>query len=186
MDDGELVGLIVRDPERGLSELMGRHMGLVVSIVKGRLQTACSREDIEETVSDVFLEFYRGIGNFAPEKGSVKGYLCSIARRRSAEVFKRKLREGDPLSLDDETAIEMPADGSSMDDSLIRDERRQLLFTAIDALGEPDREIVVRKYFLNEPSKSIAKRLDMSVPAVDTRTHRALKKLKKLLGGQEL
>ncbi|MBQ7060184.1 MAG: RNA polymerase subunit sigma-24, partial [Clostridia bacterium] len=59
------------------------------------------------------------------------------------------------------------------------------LFTAINGLGEPDREIVVRKYFLNEPSKSIAKRLDMSVSAVDTRTHRALKKLKKLLGGQE-
>lgn len=185
MDDAELVGLIARDPERGLSELMAQHMGLVVSIVKGRLQSACSREDIEETVSDVFLEFYRGVGNYAPEKGSVKGYLCSIARRRAAEVYRRRLKEAAPLSLDDETAIDVTADDFSIDGALLYGERRQWLFTAINGLGEPDREIVVRKYFLNEPSKSIAKRLDMSVSAVDTRTHRALKKLKKLLGGQE-
>ena len=184
MNDGELIQLISRDPETGLSVLMDEYTGLVFSIVKGRLQTA-SREDIAETVSDVFIEFYRSAGNFDPEKGSVKGYLCSIARRRAAEVFKRKLRERDPLSLDDETAIEITAGEFSMDDSLLKDERRKCLFAAIDGLGEPDREIIVRKYFLIEPSKSIAKRLGMSVSAVDTRTHRALKKLKYLLGGQE-
>lgn len=46
-------------------------------------------------------------------------------------------------------------------------------------------EIIVRKYYLLESSKEIADRLQISVNAVDIRIHRALKKLKSILGGKE-
>ena len=58
------------------------------------------------------------------------------------------------------------------------------VFEAIKDLGELDSEIIIRKFYLSEPSKKIAKKLGMTVSAVDTRTHRALKKLREILGGE--
>jgi len=50
-------------------------------------------------------------------------------------------------------------------------------------LGEPDHEILIRKFYLLQPSKVIAEKMGMSVSAVDTRTHRAIAKLRDMLGG---
>ena len=41
-----------------------------------------------------------------------------------------------------------------------------------------------KKYYLNKSSKQIAKDLGMTVANVDTRTHRAISKLKKFFGGE--
>lgn len=185
MNDTSLIRLIRRSPEKGLSALMDEYLGLVHSVIRGRLKGPQFRQDVEEAAADTFIEFYRGIENFDPGKGTVKAYICAIARRRAAQVYERRLREGSVLSLDDETAKDSLAEYASFDEGLINAERRQLLFSAIDGLGSPDREIIIRKYYLGEPSASIAARLELSVSAVDTRTHRALKKLRSVLGGQE-
>ena len=47
------------------------------------------------------------------------------------------------------------------------------------SLGEPDSEIIIRKFYFGETSKQIAERLAMTVSAIDTRASRALKKLRK-------
>ena len=49
---------------------------------------------------------------------------------------------------------------------------------AVKGLGEPDSEIIIRKFYLGESSKQISDRLSMTVSAIDTRTSRALKKLR--------
>ena len=64
-------------------------------------------------------------------------------------------------------------------------ERRQELLRAIDALENTDREILLRKYFMSQNSKDIARIMHMTVSAVDTRAHRAVKKLRSILGGDK-
>ena len=64
-------------------------------------------------------------------------------------------------------------------------ERRQELLSAIDALENTDREILLRKYFMSQNSKDIARIMHMTVSAVDTRAHRAVKKLRSILGGDK-
>ena len=44
----------------------------------------------------------------------------------------------------------------------------------------------LRKYFFRQPSAAVAKEMGMTVSAVDTRTHRALKKLRAILGEETL
>ena len=60
--------------------------------------------------------------------------------------------------------------------------RKQVL-QEVKNLGEPDTTIIIKKYYLNKSSKQIAKDLGMTVGNVDTRTHRAISKLKKVFGG---
>ncbi len=182
MDDAKRVMLIKTDPEAGMAGLMDDHMGLVCSIVRGRLGGVCTKEDIEDCVSEVFAEFYRGINNFSPEKGTVKALLCSIAKHRAASICQKASRAAGNIPLD-EAGNELPGGGPSAEELAAAKEKRRKLITAVEALGEPDRSIIVRKYYLCESSKSIADRLSMTVSAVDTRAHRALGKLKKVLEG---
>jgi RNA polymerase sigma-70 factor (ECF subfamily) len=50
-------------------------------------------------------------------------------------------------------------------------------------LGEPDREIIIRKYYFGQKSKEIAGVLNLRENTVDKKISRGLKKLKILLGG---
>ena len=58
MTDNELIMLLKNDPEKGLSEVVGKYSGYVYKIAYGKLSGVCRREDIEEAVSDIFMKFY--------------------------------------------------------------------------------------------------------------------------------
>ena len=55
------------------------------------------------------------------------------------------------------------------------------LIDAIKQLGEPDEQIFIRKYYLGEKNKDIAKDLGMNISTLNMKLSRGLKKLKKIL-----
>lgn len=178
MRDSDLMQLMRTHPEEGFRQLMDQYIGLVYHVVKARLAQVGTKEDIEDCVSETFAEFYRSLPRIDLRSGTVKAYLCAIARYRSTDSYKALIDAAPQLSLEDEVSRAAWADSFSLEESLITDELRHAVAEEISALGHPDREIIVRKFLLGEPTKSIAAELHMTVSAVDTRTHRALKKLK--------
>ena len=85
-----------------------------------------------------------------------------------AEDFPMEIPEGDDFT--EEVAKR---------DLLVR------IWREIYAMGQPDREILVRKYYLGQSSKQIAADMHMTVSNVDTRAHRAIRKLRTKFGGTE-
>ena len=98
------------------------------------------------------------------------------------DYYRLKQRETGQISLDDEITEKRTGTSQVEDDFLFQEDRRALL-NAVKGLGEPEREIIIRKYFWGESSKDIAVRLGMTVSAVDTRSFRAVRKLRNSLGG---
>lgn len=182
MNDAKLLRLLRKSPADGMRVLIDSYLALVAYIVKGKLQTSGSAEDIEDCVSEVFASFYEQIGKIEPELGSVKAYLCAIAKRKAVDHYRIKQQEAGQIPLDDEI-IEKRTGGSQVEDAFLFQEDRRALLEAVKSLGEPDGEIIIRKYFWEESSKEIAARLGMTVSAVDTRSFRAVRKLRKILGG---
>ena len=180
MNDRELIRQLHQDPERGIRQVTEQYAGLIWTVVQARLAAVGTREDIEECVSDAIAQFYLSLDRFALQSGTVKAYLCAIARHRAIDRYEAIVREKASRAAE-EAEHGVDAEGPSLEECLLDAENRQDLMTAIDALGHPDREIIVRKFLLGEPSRAVAGRLGLSVSAVDTRTHRALKKLRELL-----
>ena len=56
-----------------------------------------------------------------------------------------------------------------------------MLFSAINTLGEPDREILVRRYYYQQKPKEIALALNMTVKQVDNRLYQVKLKLREAL-----
>ena len=96
---------------------------------------------------------------------------------------KREKQQGE-ISTDDENSFIQISDNVDFEDELAEDELRREVLDAVKSLGEPDSGIIFRKYYLGQSSKEIANALKLTVSNVDTRTHRALDKLRKIFGGK--
>ena len=182
MDDRILIKTLKKDPERGIRTLVNEYSALVMFVLRGRLSGVCDNTELEAVCADVFSEFYLSLEKFDTEKGTVKAYLCKIAKNAAADRYGEFAKSAATVSLDDEDLPEGVFESDfSVEEDLLTEEFKEELLSEIKALGEPDCEIIIRKFYLSEPSKSIAASLGMTVSAVDTRTHRALKKLKEKL-----
>lgn len=178
MNDERLIGIVRSDPDRGMRIVAERYSGLVYSIVRGRLKGGvfCER-DVEECVADTFAELYMDRDKFDPSRGSLKSWAAKLALHNAFDRLRRARREEGkniPVELAENALFTEP----ELEESFEREE----LIRAVERLGKPDREIIVRKYFLGQSSKEIAERLRMTVSNVDTRTHRAINRLRKELG----
>lgn len=166
-NDQTLLEHLARYPEAGLAALMQRYTGLVWSVAAGYLGNP---EDIKECVNDTFAEFYRERERFDPEKGSLKLFLATIARRRAIDRLRASGRaEIVPLS------EELPArDG-------VLPEDRAALAAALDSLPEEDAAILRMKYYGGMSFREIAASLHLPYETVKKRHQRSLKKMKKML-----
>ena len=182
MNDTDLVKLLKKDAEQGLASLMQSYTGLVCSVIKSG-SSLFSAEDIEELASDVFFDFYRNVKKYKPELGSIKTFLCIMAKHKALDLARKRARENGNVSMDDEETFLQFADELAVEEEFFGEEARNALFSEIASLGEPDSEIITRKFFLREPTKSIAERLGLTISNVDVRTHRALARLREKIGG---
>ena len=175
MTQAELLRLLRQNPYRGMQALTERYAGLLYAVVSARLSgDLYSSAEIEDCVADTFSDFYLSMDAYDPDRSSLKTWLCVLARNKVVDIARKKRLELIPLDAQTEEAAFVEDDAP---------ERSEVL-REIKNLGEPDSAILLRKYYLGQSSKEIAKALGMTVSNVDTRTHRAIAKLKKVLGDE--
>ena len=177
MSDEELLQLLKADSEKGLRAVIDKYGGYVYRIAYSKLGSVCQREDIEEAVSDIFAAFYDYARGRGFELQSVQAYLAVIAKRRSINLYKKAIKRADVISFDEAEEFIGEADKT-----------RELHYELIDAikrLGEPDSEIILRRYFLGQKSREIARALRLRPNTVDKKISRGLKKLKTILEKEE-
>lgn len=182
--DAELIMLLLNDPEKGISRMIDNYAGLIYTIVLSKLSYVGTKEDIEECVSDIFYEVYNRACEIDLQKGSIKSYLSVVAKRRAIDCYRKLVKHtGNTTYLDAIEYDKMKDDKTHIENHILDKETKDLLVREIKNLGEPDSEIIIRKYFLGQSTKCIASDLKMKINTVDKKASRALDKLKRLLGG---
>lgn len=183
MEDAKLLRLLHKDPNAGMEQLMDQYAGLVYAVAKGRLAASYHiSSDVEDCVADVFSKFYASLSDYDPNRSSIKTYLCAMARNQAISVAKQRAHQQNTVSLDDEDSSAQLADDVSIDGEFEEKELRREVLEAVRELGEPDTSILLRKYYFGESSKEIADAMELTASNVDTRTHRALNKLRCMFG----
>jgi RNA polymerase sigma-70 factor (ECF subfamily) len=183
VSDEELVTRVQGGDTESFSELADRWAdrayGLALSIVK-------KPEDAEDVVQEAFLSAYRSIPRF--KHGSTFGtWLYRIVtntalvkiRKSAREVFLDGPEEGNghkvPEGLVDWTDTPL--------DDLINQETREMMDRAIEGLSLDERTVFVLRDVDGLPASEVAEILDLSVPAVKSRLHRARVQLRDELEG---
>lgn len=186
MDEAKLLQLLRKNPNTGMKKLMDTYAGLVYAVITRVLPNPGDfASEMEGCVADVFSEFYCELDKYDPNKSSIKTYLCIIARNNAVDLLRRNEKCFGQVSLDDENAVITFIEIENPEDTVHEKQLRRQLLEEIKALGEPDSTILLRKFYYRQSSKDIARDLGLTVSNVDTRTHRALAKLRKQLGGMD-
>lgn len=171
--------------EYSIEDLMDKYLGFVYSIVCKKLNMTASAQDIEETVSDVFVRLYKSMDSFDPQKSSVKTFIGTVARNTATDKYRQLTGKKSELTADSETLIDNLTDGEAdVCVDVIKKEERETVFQALLSLKEPDRTIVFRRFYLDESFEAIATITGCSPNAVQKRLKRALKKLEERLKGK--
>ena len=168
MEDQELIRIIRKEPDRGWDLLMKQYTGLLWHVARGILS---GREDIEDTVAEAFVQAWEQWDRFDPARGSLKSWLATLALRRAID---RRRRQKPQVELDEGLATDHPG----IIDDLIEVETKQDLLARLDELGEPDRTMVIDRYFFRRASGEMAMTYQMTPNAIDKRISRSLAKLR--------
>lgn len=160
-----------RHDEAAFEEVMNKYLPLVSNIVYNIGRDRLSKEDMEETVSDIFVILWNNTDKII--EGKLQGYLCRIARTKALDRLSKHKK---PQTLDIEE-IEIQSD-FSMEVTAEIDDVTEILHELIDELHELDREIMLRYYYYQQTAPIIAKILRMNKETVNSKLRRNKEKLR--------
>lgn len=184
LSDDELLHLFKLRPEKALDKMMDMYVGLVYAIASDKLAVICTKEDIEECVSDVFYEIYKQRNTIDLQKGSIKAFIAVVAKRKAIDVYRSlKNKNSKVVSLDDTFYENTVSDNTNVEQTVAEKESQAVIIREIKALGEPDSDIFIRKYYFGQSTKLISKALGIKENTIDKKVSRGLVKLREVLGG---
>ena len=160
-----------RHDEAAFEEVMNKYLPLVSNIVYNIGRDRLSKEDMEETISDIFVILWNNTDKIM--EGKLQGYLCRIARTKALDRLSKHKK---PQTLDIEE-LEIQSD-ISMEVTAEIDDVTEILHELIDELHEPDREIMLRYYYYQQTAPIIAKILRMNKETVNSKLRRNKEKLR--------
>ena len=176
MQDKKLAAELEKRNEAAMSRLIDQYAKLLWSVAGAVLHGVGTAQDVEECVADVFIYLWEDPRRYDPQRGTLKSWLAMVARSKAIdrwrELSARSAVPWDEVFLTGETDTV---------DSVMEEETRRALIAAVNALGEPDREILVRRYYYGQKPKEIALALNMSVKQVDNRLYQTKRRLRQAL-----
>jgi len=181
IDDFSLVKAFQAGDQHAFESLVRRYQHQVANLI---YVTMGNRDDVDDIAQEVFIRVYRSLARFKFD-ASFFSWIYRITMNLCIdEIRKRKIRK--LLSLDFLTEDALEKNRKSKDqimpsDSMLTEEKRQVIQTALQRLKPEHREILILREYKDLGYSEIAETLDISVEAVKSRIFRARSELKILL-----
>ncbi|MGD1044349.1 MAG: sigma-70 family RNA polymerase sigma factor [Bacteroidota bacterium] len=181
IDDFSLIRAIQAGDHQAFESLVRRYQRQVANLI---YVTMGSRDDVDDIAQEVFIRVYRSLPRFKFD-ASFFSWIYRITMNLCIdEIRKRKIRK--VLSLDFLTEDVLEQNRKSKDhlmpsDSILADERRQVVQSALQRLKPEHRDILVLREYNDLGYSEIAETLNISLEAVKSRIFRARSELKNLL-----
>ena len=153
--------------------LFEEYNSYVFKIVINESKGILSKEDIEETVSDIFFLLWKNRKK-VKDYSKIKSYIGAIAKNTT----KNKLRKANKEVSFEENMI---VTEKNSEESYYINEQLNLVHNALQEMDEDDRRLFLMYYYENKKIKEISESEDIKASAIKTKLHRIRKKLKKLL-----
>lgn len=174
--DQALVTMTLQGHYPAFEELFRRYSDRVYAIAMGMMRNDTEAQDI---VQETFLAAFRKLDTYRAES-PFRGWLFRIATNASLMRLRTKRRRPElPLLVRSATGDSDGQEREAVDVAPLAPKRMQdrelgdQLHAAIDALPDKYRQVLILADFEHRTMKEIGRAMDLSVPAVKTRLHRA-------------
>jgi RNA polymerase sigma factor (sigma-70 family) len=160
--------------EKSFRRLYAEHAQSVYAFLAYRTGNRVLAEDL---LSETFERVIRSRARYDPRKGTEKTWLYSIARNALTDHLRREAAE--QRALERATVADETADRT---DPLDLVAERDAVGRALATLSDEERESVALRYGGDLSMPQIARLLGEPLTTVDSRVHRALRKMRAVLG----
>jgi RNA polymerase sigma-70 factor (ECF subfamily) len=192
--DSELMARVAAGDHEAFATLYDRHVRAVYGAVLRYLRDPAAAEEV---VQETYLAMWQQPDRYAADKGSLVGWLLSIARNRAIDRLRAASRrpqlvrldlvpsDGSESDLERLMALGRPVgSGATADEPSDVAERRwvqALVRAALDGMSVQERQVLLLAYDDGLTQTEIAERLGWPLGTVKTRTRRAMLRLRALL-----
>lgn len=172
MEDLTLLDGISRKDPQCFEILVDRYSRYIAAVIAKVAGGRINSYDVEEITGDVLVKLWTDGPKIMLRGDSLKPYLAIAARNHTLNVLRKRQRVIESELEDD--AVSCP----SAEALAILRQEKEAISGIVQDMGEPDREIFIRRYFYLEKVRDIASRLNMQEKAVTARIRRAKDKLR--------
>lgn len=176
-EERALVERAKSDPE-AFEELYGRYYNRIFAFAYRRLRT---RELAEDVTADVFMKALDALPRFTWQGVSVSAWLYRIANNRITDHFRRKGLSGKGVLAIDEVKT-LVDERPLPEDRILASLRRAEVEEAIGKLSDQDQLVITLIFYEELTSSEVAEVMRISTNLVYVRLHRALKRMRRVLG----
>lgn len=204
--EGEQTQDLLREVGEGdpsaVNRLLDRHREAVRRMVQMRLDQAVARRvDASDVVQDVLLEASQRLSDYIRNppmpfhlwlRQLAKDRIIDMHRRHRAAQRRSVDREQNMSSFgtDDQSAADLTALLRDAEltpaASALRKEMEERFVLALDKLEDSEREMIIMRHFEHLGNGDIAEALGLSAPAAGMRYLRAIRRLRELLGTDDV
>ena len=175
MKDKRLILKLKNNDSKALNLIIEKYSSYVYTVVRNIIGDYMSEEDIEEVVSDCFVNLWNNSDKIDENKPLIP-YLAAIARNTSRNKFRKFSNE---ISFEEIT--NEPAGRDDIPGLIENYQALNLVYNAVEQLKNIDKEIFIRYYFYGEKLDAIAEKTDLTLSNCKTKLCRTRNKLKKYL-----
>ena len=174
--DRTLIQQIGAGDQKAFGILYDRYKTLVFSLA---VKIASNHETAEDITLDVFTQIWEKADRYHFEKGSVKGWIASLARYRSIDTLRRRKVRSDinRPQWSDVQPETLPSNDNTVD-ALESAEIRHKVSDTIKRLPEDQQEVLAMAYFKGYTHRQIAEALNEPLGTIKTRIRLGLQKLR--------
>lgn len=167
IDEQRLVGRARRGDREAFGQLYDAHvralLGRAVTLLKHRAQA-------EDLVQDVFVEAWRSLEQYEPDRGSFGAWLGARLRSRAIDRLRQRARRSETDAIPEVADLQVPDPATKIDASRIPG--------WMEALSPEQREAIELAYFRGLPLREIAERQGVAEGTVKARVSRGLARLR--------
>lgn len=180
LSDGDALAAAVRGDGTGLAMLYDRYARAVYSLALRIVQVEAEAEDV---VQEVFAQAFRQAERYDVGRGSVGGWLLTMARTRAIDHLRaRKRLPGGRFTREPErAAANVPDPRANQEAQTLTSEQVQRVRRALEALTTDQRTAIELAYYEGLSHSEIAERLREPLGTVKSRIRAAMLRLREAL-----
>jgi RNA polymerase sigma-70 factor, ECF subfamily len=135
--------------------------------------------DAEEVTLDVYSQIWRSASGFESQRGTVLGWLTSIARSRAIDRLRSRRSKSQQHEV--EIVSEQVSPAPSPEDATAAGEQRERVRAALAALPDAQRQLIELACFSGYTHSELALRTGLPLGTIKTRLRLGLSRLRELL-----
>ncbi|CBZ01864.1 sigma-70 family RNA polymerase sigma factor [Clostridium botulinum] len=177
IDEDNFITQLKYKNSKALDFIVEEYSNIVFKIICTVLNSNFHSQYVEECANDVFWSVWSNIDSFDENKGNFKHWIAAISKYKAIDYKRKLFKQNNIESIDDHILC----GDTSIEKDFILNENKEEIFEVMNYMKKEDREIFIRRYFLDEKVENIAKILGVNRNLIDKRLSRGRKFLREKL-----